>query len=360
MDSSINQTNQTNQPIASMQEFESFVSKFTAFLTMMLTTGADHTIAAFLVAFQQFTTAVYQVVQATNSNNMATAFATVLDKDPGFRTSYAAFHTKYQAFIDVKEMETSSANTGSVFANVLTLPAQTVFTTSSQPMDIEYTAIHVAPTSNNIHVVVDGLNFWCRMTEFLNSRWEEFCFMNVDRVSAQHQFDCECEITRAFEQTIIFFRKVVPAGAKIHIVVKPFGSDWLWASFLRLFNEMFMIPGIGHIYRLYSSIAATCNNYCDKECDDRLVLKLAALLQRNKNNRVNILSRDQYRSIQQHWDLPSYYEVLTANPTKTYELLEDNIGGLDNVTFVEFAFRAQRCAPNPAILDVSTDRPICV
>nr|AEX62315.1 hypothetical protein mv_L110 [Moumouvirus Monve] len=158
------------------------------------------------------------------------------------------------------------------------------------------------------HVVVDGLNFFASILSTATENQSDLGFMDVDRNAQRHQFDSIEEMDRVFEVTKNFFDVAVPHGAKIHFVVKRFGSRSTWKTFKQTFTTTFLNRSAmnNHVYTLY---VAKGNNRHDGEADDRLVVKLALQLTESGNN-VCVASNDYYRSMSQHWDLPCYYKMI--------------------------------------------------
>ncbi|AGF84926.1 hypothetical protein QJ854_gp856 [Moumouvirus goulette] len=158
------------------------------------------------------------------------------------------------------------------------------------------------------HVVVDGLNFFASILSTATENQNELGFMDVDRNAQRHQFDSIVEMERVFTITKNFFDAAVPHGTRIHFVVKRFGSKSTWKTFKQVFTSTFLIRSAvnNHHYTLY---VAKGNTRHDGEADDRLVVKLALQLAESGDN-VCVASNDYYRSMSQHWDLPSYYKVI--------------------------------------------------
>ncbi|UFX99897.1 hypothetical protein QKC54_gp0133 [Megavirus baoshan] len=188
-----------------------------------------------------------------------------------------------------------------------------VATTTFQPTNDtpqSYEPIHVEQVDNNIHVVVDGLNFFASLlsTTTKDQNQEKMGYMTVDRSVQKHQFECRVEMKRTLETMIKFFDIAVPFGSHIHVVVKRFGSKKIWSAFKTMFASMLMSDNpTNHTYQLF---IAKCEYSTDGEADDRLTMRLAVEL-RKSQNRVFIVSNDNYRSMAKHWNLPCHYEKIT-------------------------------------------------
>lgn len=158
------------------------------------------------------------------------------------------------------------------------------------------------PKRNNVHIVVDGLNFFANIMKALKQK---------------HQFETVDDIIESFDYAITFFNTSVISNSSIHFVIKPFGSDMIWQLFNTLFQRIFMnrkIPKIIHFYDLFIAVSS---DRCDIECDDRLVVRLALSYNEISNNQVYVFSNDAYESISMHWENESHYK-LTYSATQIH------------------------------------------
>lgn len=338
MDTSINQINQ----------FSSFVGNFRIFIGSQLQFESELTKSHFIEAFDQFLVIVREKWTADPGVDFLVVFRLVLDSNPAFKAIYDAAVVEYEKEqSQPDEMEQ-------------TVTAITSFSESSQP-EIPFAPVFVFQRqTNNVHVVVDGLNFWCRLLHFLVGQTKSLNFMDADRVVQQHQFDSEIEIRRAFDATVKFFKDAVPPGSTVHFVVKRFGQGQIWQAFNRLFREFFVENTmVNHTNRLYCALP---ENDHDDECDDRLVNRLALDLQCDENNRVYVISNDYYRSIDMHCHLPSTYKELTNQ----HEIFAQEIGRpsfpadqLGEINYTGFHFDI-RPLLGEAVPFMKLDEPICI
>ncbi len=124
--------------------------------------------------------------------------------------------------------------------------------------------------------------------------------------------------------------------------MKKFGTDTkkkqLWTQFKKLSTEMLSNSNLFH-YKIY---VAKNQSHTDKECDDRLVVRLGLLLQKNKKN-TYVMSNDYYRSIDTHWKNQSKYKIMrTTTSAQKNEILKLNdsykISDIFSLRFIRFSF----------------------
>ena len=159
------------------------------------------------------------------------------------------------------------------------------------PMDIDVCK------SEPSTIIVDGLNFFCAMNKVINVNPSKLGYMDIDRLSESHQFDCQAECRRAFAHAKDFFADVFPFGSKIKMVFKQFLFGKEWDQFMDEFSMMFF-NDTNHRYTMYIALPADKH---DTECDDRLVSQLAL------SKQAKVLTNDKYRSMQRHWHKKSKY-----------------------------------------------------
>lgn len=245
---------------------------------------------------------------------------------------------------DITEMEIENVPLNTI----TTIPVNTVFIPSTQQAE-PFVPFNVNEDDDNddeeieengIHVVIDGLNFWCSLMEILSTKQQSLGLMEVDRQTTKnHCFDSPREIKLAFDRTVELFNKAVPDGTNIHIVVKKFGNVGLWNEFISLFLETFD-GDTRNFYHLYEAHHHN-DDYRDKECDDRLTVRLALLLNSCKDNTVYLVSNDYYRSLENHWNFPSVYSILTDEHHATNVIRKNDFHWnlIDRLNFVNFGFR---------------------
>nr|WBF71094.1 hypothetical protein [Megavirus caiporensis] len=243
-------------------------------------------------------------------------------------------------------------------------------TTTFQPTNEipqPYEPIHVEKVDNNIHVVVDGLNFFASLlsTTTKDQNQEKMGYMTVDRNVQKHQFECQVEMKRAFETMVKFFDVAVPFGSQIHVVVKRFGSKKIWSAFKTLFASMLMSDSqTNHTYQLF---IAKCEDRTDGEADDRLTMRLAIELSKSRK-RVFIVSNDNYRSMAQHWNLPCHYKKITDDspafgkrPIHNLEAEEsyEDCQELGDISTIKFKFSIETMRTGHDLAEVQMEQWIC-
>ncbi|AEQ32434.1 hypothetical protein [Megavirus chiliensis] len=245
-----------------------------------------------------------------------------------------------------------------------------VATTTFQPTNEipqPYEPIHIEQVDNNIHVVVDGLNFFASLlsTTTKDQNQEKMGYMTVDRSVQKHQFECHVEMKRTIETMIKFFDMAVPFGSHIHVVVKRFGSKKIWSAFKTLFASMLMSDSsTNHIYQLF---IAKCEDRADGEADDRLTMRLAVELSKSQN-RVFIVSNDNYRSMAQHWNLPCHYKKITddspAFGKRTIHNLEadesyEDCQEVGDISTIKFKFSIETMRTGLDLAEIQMEQWIC-
>ncbi|BCS83527.1 hypothetical protein QLL95_gp0596 [Cotonvirus japonicus] len=204
-------------------------------------------------------------------------------------------------------------------------------------------SVPIKPPVSNIHLVVDGLNLFGRMMTTISDHPDDLGLMDIDRNVLRHQFDSLTEINICFDNMSKFFNESVPFGSNIHIVMKKFGSKKLWRSFKVMFADRFMNAdrSTAHHYEL---IVAKPSARADTEGDDRLAVRLALELETD-SNRVFVLSNDNYRSMEQHWHLPSLYKRITNDmpamgerPIHRIDATDYHLSELDGLNTIKFNF----------------------
>lgn len=205
----------------------------------------------------------------------------------------------------------------------------------------------VRPIDNNIEVFVDGLNFMSNVMKTLSTNQSSLGYMDVDRKVSTHQFDSLVEIGRALDNAKQFFDLIVPAGSKINLSFKKFGTNEIWAGFQKIFKEKFFDnKDVKHIYDYY--VAKPVNIY-DTECDDRLTVRLALKAWR-ENKKVFVISNDKYRSMSDHWNNPSKYSLITkfGVEQRSIGVVWRDIDHIRSLPIVKFDFWTEKCQ-NPEV-----------
>lgn len=240
---------------------------------------------------------------------------------------------KDSTFNDIHDRLVNAYFAHKMTTETTTIPIGTTVTipvcTTYETIDIEpipFTPVEIRATEN--HLVVDGLNFLRGLQNAIITESKHLGFMDYDRNAQENEIDGFFELRRVMEYAKMFFNQAIPSGTRIHIVMKKFGN---WNDFIRNFVDIFGssppecsmfgsdIPtgpaGIPPASRMLGrSTSAGPHKYDlyiakqqvpgDKECDDRLVDKLAFKLNCPK------LSNDQARSRTSHFHLrTNYYYV---------------------------------------------------
>ena len=220
-------------------------------------------------------------------------------------------------------------------ASTITIPVTTTFVDiDTNPMQLQMNNIQFEDENEPCHIVVDGLNFFCRMLDTINGKPSHLGYMDEDRKVQQHQFNSHIERERAFEHAKIFFSKAVPSLSHIHIVFKKFGSSNAWNIFTKHFADTFLDNNnsLLHHYDLCVAINEDSN---DCECDDRLVARLAIAYN------GYILSNDKYRSKHTHWHYDSHYYCIennTDNDKIIYDIDNYSAFDVDDIPRIDYKF----------------------
>jgi hypothetical protein len=240
--------------------------------------------------------------------------------------------------ISMSTPEQFPVDTGSVFAQHINMPVQTSFYVDTEETPLQH--ITSKPNNDENHYVVDGLNLFSRMSEPLTLSLKDLGYMDTERKVEFHQFNCVTEQKRVLDYVIEFFDKAAPPGSLIHFVFKQFGTDESWEQFKEYFANTFMNAenNLAHTYDFYVAKPAF---YGDKECDDRLVARLAIKLEKDKRNYVYVVSNDNYNSMPQHWAMSSKYEYHGDSPIKD-GLGNPAVGDLYKLSQLKYDFSVEK------------------
>lgn len=186
--------------------------------------------------------------------------------------------------------------------------------TQTYPID---SSIFQSKPKRRVTVFIDGMNFFCRLTDLLTNLTSsrDMGWMNVERQVESHQLDSLVEIDRAMRIAKKFFKRTIPFGAHIHFVFKEFGTVWIWDQFVtRLFETFINSDSSIHTYTLHVAIPSSPR---DKECDDRLTVRLALESWLRNDGETYIISNDKYRSMKSHWSYRNQYHTYDSQSTIT-------------------------------------------
>ena len=382
MELPINQPNQPNNyELSRIATFRQVAENLRIFCTIEMSLITVQQRNVFVPMFDKF---VDFVLSTNNTTQMPIddIVTIALNLDGRFKEMYEYVCRAYASYLKIKERERQF--------EMLNKSIETIsVTTTYTPMDVdpvEYKPVIVTKRPNNIHIVIDALNWSSLMGKFINTHLDKFYYMLEDRRMKDHQLNSECDIRRIWENTAKFFQRAVPEGATIHVVVKRFGDTTFWNRFISIFKEILVDDNtVGHYYHLYHALPVLLpNGQIDTECDDRLVNKLAVVLQANNNNYVYVISNDMYRSLKEHWHYRSLYEDVLENfasqsssglresrnfQSRFSEVLSVNrymkempqmpIHCTDSLKYIGFTFGAIQCFDGPAALSINLDKPIC-
>lgn len=315
-----------------MTDFSLFLVNFQTYLKTIFPNPNEDALR-FIVQFEKFVTD-FAYFNEIFPGDISLKFSHVLSHQSSeFQIQYRYLYQTYAKQHSTNEictMDIQSEDAAIVYMEDVGYPI-----VEYRPIQIDSSKVKPQYKSH-IRVCFDSLNLLCSLQRFIMEQKETLELMDVERKNKElHQFDSEHEIKQVFEKTRDNIQSTVPIGAKIYMFVKKIGDDKLWKTFLRLFHETFQ--STTHQFKLKESIVHSRRT--DPECDDRLVIKFAISLMENKNNDVYVVSNDMYRSMENHWHLPTRY--ITHSVRGTSELIElpmFRIGQMHKLKYVGFDF----------------------
>ena len=359
---SINNTNQlTFTTFINPELFSSFINRISDFLSVFLTNYSEFDAFIFSnILFEIITTVTTDTTMSVDycmhlynqlvrqqcvpfvhfHNQLLILFVTDEVKLQQQLSQKQLVENQVEELITAFEQLCFGVNQMEIEQSVISIPVTTTFI----PIDIA--PVQLQPLTNNIqfedeqnHIVVDGLNFFCRMLDTINGTPSSLGYMEEDRKVQQHQFNSQVERARAFEHAKIFFAKAIPQNSYIHIVFKKFGSSNAWNVFVKHFADTFLDSN-NSLPHQYDLCVAINEDSRDCECDDRLVARLAIAYN------GYILSNDRYRSKHTHWHYDSHYYCIesntinnsTVNDKIIWDVNNFNANDVNNIPRIDYKF----------------------
>ncbi|MEM0353981.1 MAG: hypothetical protein QXW79_00230 [Thermoplasmata archaeon] len=327
---SINTDNQNT----TMEKFQKFSKDFLSFVENKISFTSHQKREELLQSFDEFRRYFRNILIFSNTYKFEQVFSYALNllHPSEARNNLTIILEKFNYYRDFEpEIQICSVETNFSSCNMEvedfvpihmdkplgTTDHQTFFSNSNMEVEVEdFIPIHLERSMeisdsqpycpNGICIVLDGMNFFSRISDFINGRRKDLSLMEVDRNVYDHEFNSEDEIERVLNYTTNFFEHAIPPGAMIYVIIKHFHRQ-IWNVFENLLIDKFLNnQNLTHKYYIYQALPSHHVSN-DRECDDRLVIKLAAKLGNGRKNEVYIISNDRYGSIQEHWNFPTKY-----------------------------------------------------
>lgn len=203
----------------------------------------------------------------------------------------------------------ANAGTGKYGSNLpvdSNVPVNTV-TTVSATKTIPYEEISFEQTKPK-HVIIDGHNFFAGFMNHITNQKNSVFRDKNDIINA-----CEC-IKNFFSNT---------SNHVVHIVMKNFGNKQndMWELFKSTITDILIKQTHNNSNHYVMWIADHMNHKLDydSECDDRLTTRLFFAFKKN-NLVVKIISRDKFRSINEHNFKDSRCELISKTSKASIEI----------------------------------------
>lgn len=189
------------------------------------------------------------------------------------------FKEKNDVIIDIKKFDYFEQNIG--LPNTIIKRNEVVNTIEKQPIQRQILICQ----ESDIYII-DTLN--------LLFQFSEWTYGSIHLTQKQ--------INKLINILIMMLNETIKNPSTIYFVSKKFRNNDLWMFFIKKFCEKIIFER--HQYVLYEAIGNDTN---DKECDDRLIVRLALMLHHRHEKKINIITNDRLKSIAKHWKLPSVY-----------------------------------------------------
>jgi len=174
-------------------------------------------------------------------------------------------------------------------------------------------------------VIVDGLNVLSKIRINKNIK-------NNVLSKYPHHYKNFFEINQDVKFLYYYFNNTFGKDINIYIILKKYNNHqlFLWEHLIKQLYRVFEQKSL----KIYCAIP---QNIKDRECDDRIIIRICLKLQYNGITPY-VLSQDKFRNINKHWDLNSeYIDMKSGQRVKildSYKYSKVDIANLVNLQYL--------------------------